>query len=273
MSRFRPAPLHFPPVRSGPPRPGPARSDSPCPTSPRRTRFRSHHRAHAALPRPDPVRRHLFLLLASLANVGKNVSWLASSATRAQMHLSLTKHANIGDLTAKITSQSIAASLVGTAVGIGASYITGAEAASIMMAFLPLSAISCVIATPDKWSRIWGFEGEGGRWRWRLEGEVEVEVGVEEEGEEGRKRGKEGDERGRGTMVSPKFSYLSWEISDSPLTRLSLASHSPLTRKRMRSCGHANVSFLPFFSWNPSCLPNLLRYYVYRSNQTPLTIG
>ena len=243
MSRFRPAPLYFPPVRSGPPRPGPARSDSPCPTSPRRTRSRSHHRAHAALPRPDPVRRHLFLLLASLANVGKNVSWLASSATRAQMHLSLTKHANIGDLTAKITSQSIAASLVGTAVGIGASYITGAEAASIMMAFLPLSAISCVIATPDKWSRIWGFEREGGSGRGRLEGEVEVEVGVEGEGEEGRKRGRKG-KNGVGGQWSLRHSLTC--LGRSP-TRRSLASHSPLTRKRMRSCGHASVSFLPFF--------------------------
>lgn len=65
-----------------------------------------------------PAVPHLFLLLASVSNIGKNISWLASSATRAQMHNSFALRGNLGDITAKITSQSIAASLVGTALGI-----------------------------------------------------------------------------------------------------------------------------------------------------------
>ncbi len=43
----------------------------------------------------------LFLPLAAIANMGKNVSWLATSATRACINLSFLKLDNIADITAK----------------------------------------------------------------------------------------------------------------------------------------------------------------------------
>lgn len=54
-----------------------------------------------------------FLLLASIANIGKNVAWLSASATRANMHQSFSKVGNLADVTAKAGSQSIAASILG----------------------------------------------------------------------------------------------------------------------------------------------------------------
>eukprot|EP00050_Salpingoeca_kvevrii_P008650 m.304263 g.304263 ORF g.304263 m.304263 type:complete len:488 (+) comp16730_c0_seq1:76-1539(+) len=90
-----------------------------------------------------PMFPHLFLPFASIANVGKNVSYLAGSATRAQMHLSYVRNNNLGDITAKITSQSIAASLAGTSIGIGLSQLVGTAPAAVMGAFVPLSILTC----------------------------------------------------------------------------------------------------------------------------------
>ncbi|KAL1923666.1 uncharacterized protein VTP21DRAFT_8646 [Calcarisporiella thermophila] len=59
-----------------------------------------------------------FLLLASISNIAKNMAWLASSATRAQMHKSFMLRDNLGDITAKAGSQSTAAGLLGTGLGI-----------------------------------------------------------------------------------------------------------------------------------------------------------
>jgi hypothetical protein len=42
-----------------------------------------------------------FLLIASVSNIGKNIGWLATSATRASMNRGLTKEDNLGDVTAK----------------------------------------------------------------------------------------------------------------------------------------------------------------------------
>ncbi|EGD73559.1 hypothetical protein PTSG_05267 [Salpingoeca rosetta] len=89
-----------------------------------------------------PLFPHHFLLLASVSNFGKNVSYLASSATRAQMNLSFTRTSNLGDVTAKMTSQSIAASVFGTGLGILVSKVTGTEAALLMAAYVPLSLVS-----------------------------------------------------------------------------------------------------------------------------------
>jgi hypothetical protein len=77
-----------------------------------------------------PLAPHMFLLLASVANVGrphclpcciahtgtragKNVSWLAASATKAGIHKSFLRHENLSDVTAKSGSQTIAASVAG----------------------------------------------------------------------------------------------------------------------------------------------------------------
>ena len=61
-----------------------------------------------------PLVPGMFLLLASASNVGKNMAWLALSGTRAQMHQSLCRRDNLGDVTAKSGSQTTAAGLIGT---------------------------------------------------------------------------------------------------------------------------------------------------------------
>jgi hypothetical protein len=48
---------------------------------------------------------------------------------------------NLGDITAKMTTQSIAASLAGTALGIVASHYIGASFFNVVAAFIPLSAL------------------------------------------------------------------------------------------------------------------------------------
>jgi hypothetical protein len=65
-----------------------------------------------------PVVPALFLPIASLANVCKNIAWMALSATRAQIHRNFTRLDNLGDLTAKAASLNTAASLAGTGLGV-----------------------------------------------------------------------------------------------------------------------------------------------------------
>ena len=55
-----------------------------------------------------PLFPHSFLLLATLANVGKNISWLAGSATRAGIRYGFVNAHNMGDITAKEGSQTVA---------------------------------------------------------------------------------------------------------------------------------------------------------------------
>jgi hypothetical protein len=79
-----------------------------------------------------PIVPHLFLPLASVSNILKNVSCLAQSATRAHIHREFSagarcaqdkggenKENNIGDITGKSASQGTLAGLLGTAVGLG----------------------------------------------------------------------------------------------------------------------------------------------------------
>mmetsp|Transcript_6801 Transcript_6801/g.9930 ORF Transcript_6801/g.9930 Transcript_6801/m.9930 type:complete len:476 (-) Transcript_6801:125-1552(-) len=65
------------------------------------------------------VPSNLVLPIASVANIGKNIGFLTASASRAALHQALAKTGNLGDVTAKAGSQSMAASLFGTALGIG----------------------------------------------------------------------------------------------------------------------------------------------------------
>jgi hypothetical protein len=65
-----------------------------------------------------PLFPHLFLPLASVANVGKNISFLAASASRAAAHRAFATHENLADITAKAGSQSILCSMLGTGLGI-----------------------------------------------------------------------------------------------------------------------------------------------------------
>ena len=60
----------------------------------------------------------LFLPVASIANIGKNIAWLSASATRASIHQSFCLEHNLADVTGKAGSQTIAASVIGTSLGI-----------------------------------------------------------------------------------------------------------------------------------------------------------
>jgi hypothetical protein len=63
-----------------------------------------------------------FLLLASVSNVGKNIGWLAASASRATMNKGFALSDNLGDVTAKAGAQGTLAGLLGTGLGIWLSW-------------------------------------------------------------------------------------------------------------------------------------------------------
>ncbi|OQS07661.1 hypothetical protein THRCLA_20095, partial [Thraustotheca clavata] len=83
-----------------------------------------------------------FLPMAAMANVAKNISWLSASATRAGFHYSFAKNENLADITAKAGSQSIASSIIGTAVGIAISPVIGTTTSHVVGAFFVLSSIN-----------------------------------------------------------------------------------------------------------------------------------
>ena len=88
-----------------------------------------------------------FLPCASIANIGKNIGFLAASASRAAIHQSLTKTegktSNLGDVTAKSGSQAILASLLGTGIGIlfSQTFCSHYGTAGILAGFVVLSAV------------------------------------------------------------------------------------------------------------------------------------
>jgi hypothetical protein len=59
-----------------------------------------------------------FLMLASIANVGKNVCFLLSSASRASINVQFAKRNNIGDISGKSVSQFTASTLIGVGLGL-----------------------------------------------------------------------------------------------------------------------------------------------------------
>ena len=67
----------------------------------------------------------LVLPIACVANVFKNIGFLTASASRAALHQALAIQGNLADVTAKAGSQSLAASVVGTSLGIGISTLFG----------------------------------------------------------------------------------------------------------------------------------------------------
>ncbi|KAJ3215426.1 hypothetical protein HDU67_000410 [Dinochytrium kinnereticum] len=96
-----------------------------------------------------PLVPHLFLPMASLSNVGKNVGWLAASATKASMHKGFAKGDNLGDITAKSGAQATLAGLVGTTGGIAISWfmatVSGGTVISpwtMLWVFAPISAFN-----------------------------------------------------------------------------------------------------------------------------------
>lgn len=88
-----------------------------------------------------------FLPCASIANIGKNIGFLAASASRAAIHQSLTKTegktSNLGDVTAKAGSQAIVASLLGTGIGIllSQTFCSQYGTSGILAGFVVLSAV------------------------------------------------------------------------------------------------------------------------------------
>ena len=57
-------------------------------------------------------------MLASIANVGKNVCFLLSSASRASINVRFAKRNNIGDISGKSVSQFTASTLIGVGLGL-----------------------------------------------------------------------------------------------------------------------------------------------------------
>jgi hypothetical protein len=88
-----------------------------------------------------PLFPKLFIPMASIANIGKNVSWLAASATRASINLSFTRKDNLADITAKSGSQTIAGCLLGTGLGIIVSPIIGSSFTAIFPSFIGLALV------------------------------------------------------------------------------------------------------------------------------------
>lgn len=93
-----------------------------------------------------PLFPQYFLPIASFANIGKNISFLASSASRAAIHVSFAKSHNLADITAKAGSQNILSSMFGTGLGIGLSYcigeVLGGGLGYSLVAFSTLSSTS-----------------------------------------------------------------------------------------------------------------------------------
>lgn len=83
-----------------------------------------------------------FLLIASLSNVGKNICFLLSSASRASINLSMAKSNNLGDIQGKSVSQFTASTLIGSAFGLGLSKVIDiSQLSQLYPAFLVLTAI------------------------------------------------------------------------------------------------------------------------------------
>lgn len=85
-----------------------------------------------------------FLPIAAVANMGKNISYLASSASRAAIHRSFAREENLADITAKTGSQNILSSLAGTSLGIAVSTYCGNDLMQTCLCFSLLSSSSLV---------------------------------------------------------------------------------------------------------------------------------
>jgi hypothetical protein len=89
----------------------------------------------------SPLVPYVWVLpVASVANIGKNIGFLTASASRAALHQSFAIRGNLADLTVKAGSQALAASLLGTALGIGLSPILG-DVVHYSLGFCCLSVI------------------------------------------------------------------------------------------------------------------------------------
>jgi hypothetical protein len=99
-----------------------------------------------------PMMPGYFLAVASVANVGKNISFLAASASRAAIHRSFTLQENLADVTAKTGSQFIVSSLLGTSLGVTLSSFVawsvegaGAQYDTTLALYCALSSVSIAV--------------------------------------------------------------------------------------------------------------------------------
>ncbi|KAF9985368.1 hypothetical protein BGZ65_011021 [Modicella reniformis] len=121
-------------------------------SEPKRFRFQSTVAMQGAnvLELLAPLWPGYFLIIASISNIGKNMAWLASSATRAQMNKTFALRDNLGDITGKSGSQATAAGLVGTGLGVGIAAIMShiSEDPTVLplipmcLTFIPLSVFN-----------------------------------------------------------------------------------------------------------------------------------
>ncbi|KAG5181416.1 vitamin B6 photo-protection and homoeostasis-domain-containing protein, partial [Tribonema minus] len=95
--------------------------------------------ASTALELLSPFFPGYFVALASVANVGKNVSFLAASASRAAIHNAFAKRENLADITGKAGSQVIISSMAGMGLGIALAAVVGSEWTYVA----PTAAILC----------------------------------------------------------------------------------------------------------------------------------
>ena len=84
---------------------------------------------------------HLFLFLASTANAGKNICFLLTSASRAQINLRFAKCNNVGDISGKSVSQFTTSSIFGMLLGSAlSSFINVSSLSQLIPTFMVLSA-------------------------------------------------------------------------------------------------------------------------------------
>ena len=93
----------------------------------------------------SPLFPGYFLFLASIATIGKNISFISGSASRAAIHLNFSNENNLADLTAKSSTQTTASCLAGTVIGTfcgyySTSYLIGA---SFFLGFSLIHLLSC----------------------------------------------------------------------------------------------------------------------------------
>lgn len=94
-----------------------------------------------------PLAPSYFLLIASVANVAKNISFLAASASRAAIHKSFALQENLADVTAKTGSQSIVSSLVGTSLGVSLSTLVAANIATAPGQYEATVGLYCLLSS------------------------------------------------------------------------------------------------------------------------------
>ena len=83
---------------------------------------------------------------ASIANIGKNISFLSASASRAAIHHSFALKENLADITAKSGSQTIVSSLIGTSVGVMVASQIGDDYSLALTVFSVCSSMNLLLS-------------------------------------------------------------------------------------------------------------------------------